>query len=117
MPRPLTLAQGATQSFSAGAGAAPEAVQPQPVVLGQAMIPPSAAETGVALGSWPWLAAILAGFAAALLLAWMLRPRRAAAAPDEFFIPAPVPANDLGPARRSFRRSEPPPPSVTILAR
>jgi len=90
-------------------------------MLGQALTPqPQTAEAGPTGSTWPWIGAILAGFAAALALAWVLRPRRKPA-PEEIFAAAPAlapsPANDVDGPRRVFRREGPPPPRVTILAR
>ncbi|MBW3617497.1 MAG: hypothetical protein KY446_07020 [Proteobacteria bacterium] len=94
-------------------------------MLGQARIEPVGTsaevqerpETPFARGGalWPLLAAILAGFAAALALAWVLRPRSRAARDADAY-PAPNPANDIEEPRRVSRRAAPAPPKVTILA-
>lgn len=114
-PAPVAVS---VPTASSGIDASPQDVQPQPVRLGQALIVPPAMNQGSSAGSvWPWLLAILAGFAAALALAWGLRPRREAKARQEIMVPSPAPANDVDGPRRIFRREGPPPPRVTILAR
>ena len=109
----------------AGGGGGPEQASQTPIMLGQARVEPRArgqagAASDVSLprspAPWALLAAILAGFVAALALAWVLRPRSRSTPPAEAY-PAPAAANDRDEPRRPARRAQTVPPKVTILAK
>ena len=106
-------------------GGGPEQASQTPIVLGQAQVEPSAsaqtqaaADVSLPQSPVPWalLAAILAGFVAALALAWVLRPRSRSTPPAEAYR-APTAANDREEPRRPARRAQTVPPKVTILAK
>lgn len=121
-----TFAGPASTPLAVDRSAAPEAVTPTPaafsplrldrVTAGAARAMQPVTQAVESAAPWSWLAAIGAGFLAALALAWVLRPRRSEPPRDELYV-APTPANDPEEPRRApVRRSQPPPPKVTILA-